>query len=215
MRHTFLFAAVLLSASVASAQDDDRDDRRGRNGRNNRNGYHEHDGFYLRAQLGGGYTRASVVGEDLAIKGGGAGLNLEIGGAPVRNLILYGKLFGVSSTNPDVEVGDLTIEGQDADVSQNYAGVGVGLTYYLMPANVYLSGALTATQLSVNDDGETIAETDLGTGLHLGVGKEWWVSKNWGLGLGFELALGRVPEKDESAKWNVVNGTLFLSATFN
>ncbi|WP_205525420.1 hypothetical protein [Pyxidicoccus trucidator] len=209
MRHTFIFATVLLTASVASARDDDR------GGRDGRDGYHEHDGFFLRLQLGGGYTRAGVLGEDLALKGGGGSINVEFGGAPVRNLILFGKLFGASSPNPDIEVGDLTIEGQDEDVSQNYGGLGVGIAYYLMPANVYLSGALTASRLTIDEDGETFAETDLGPGFHLGIGKEWWVSKNWGLGLGAELALGRVAEKDESAKWNVVSGNLFLTATFN
>ncbi|QSQ20341.1 outer membrane beta-barrel protein [Pyxidicoccus parkwayensis] len=205
MRHTpwIVSAAVLLCATAASARDRDND------------GSHEHDGFYLRLQLGGGYTRAEVVGDDLAIKGGGAGVNAEIGAALTRNFILYGKLFGTSAPNPDIEVGDLTIEGNNDDVSQNYGALGVGVTYYIMPANVYLSGAVSFAQLSVKDDGETVAETDLGGGLHLGIGKEWWVSDNWGLGIGAELALGRVPEKNDSAKWNVVNGMVFLSATFN
>ncbi len=211
MRHLFIIAAVLLTASAADARD-----RRGRDDRNERrDGVHEHDGFYLRLQLGGGYTRASVLGDDLAVKGGGATLNAEFGGAPVRNLIIFGKLYGTSSPNPDIEVGDITIEGRDEDVSQNYTGAGAGLTYYIMPANVYLTGALTFTQLRISDRGDTIAETDLGGGLHLGLGKEWWVSDNWGLGIGAELALGRVPEKDDSARWGVVNGSILLTATFN
>jgi hypothetical protein len=206
MRPTpWIVSAVLLTATAASARDDDRRD----------DGFHEHDGFYLRLQVGGGYNRASVVGEDLAVKGGAAGINAEVGAALTRNFILYGKLFGTSVPSPDIEVGDLTIEGRDEDVSQNYGALGVGFTYYLMPANVYLSGALSFAQLTINEDGEKIAETDVGGGLHLGIGKEWWVSKNWGLGLGAELALGRVPEKDDSVKWNVVNGMVFLSATFN
>ncbi|MFP2909277.1 outer membrane beta-barrel protein [Pyxidicoccus sp. 3LFB2] len=204
MRNTLIFTAVLLSASAASARD--RDDRDGR---------HEHDGFYARLQLGGGYTRASVVGDDLAIKGGAIGLNAEIGGALTRNFIISAKLYGTSAPNPDIEVGDLTIEGRDDDVSQNVGALGLGLTYYIMPANVYVSGALSFAQLSISDNGETIAETDLGGTLHLGLGKEWWVSDNWGLGFGAELALGRIPEKDSNDRWNTVNAMLFLSATFN
>ena len=208
MRHTWIIAAVLLTSSVASAQ--------GRRERGNHDdGRHEHDGFYLRFQLGGGYTQATVVGEDFAIKGTGYGFNAEFGGAPVRNLILFGKLYGTSAPNPDIEVGDITIEGQDDDVSQNIGAVGAGVADYIMPANVYVSGALTFAQLTVSEDGDTVAESDLGGALHLGVGKEWWVSDNWGLGLGAELALGRVPEKNDSSKWNVVNAMLLLSATFN
>ncbi|MFP2925599.1 outer membrane beta-barrel protein [Pyxidicoccus sp. 3LG] len=200
MRHTWLFAAVLLSATAAGAQDDGR---------------HAHDGFYLRLQAGGGYTRAEATSEDIAVKGGGAGINVELGVALARNFILYGKLFGANAPNPDIEFGDLTVEGQDDDVSQNFGALGLGITYYIMPANVYLSGALSFTQLSVSEDGETIAETDVGGGLHLGIGKEWWVSDNWGLGLGAELALGRIRDENGRDDWNVASVMLLLSATFN
>lgn len=208
MRHTWLIAAVLLTATVASAQS-----RRARG--DSRDGWHEHDGFYLRLQLGGGYTRASLIGEDLAIKGGAAGLNAEFGGAITRNLILFGKLYGTSAPNPDIELGDITIEGQTDGASQNIGALGGGITYYIMPANVYLSGALSFAQLSIDEDGETVAETDLGGALHLGLGKEWWVSANWGLGIGAELAVGRIPEKEGDERWNVVNAMVFFSATFN
>jgi hypothetical protein len=206
MRHTWIFAAVLLTASVASARE-----RRYRGD----DGRHEHDGFYLRLQLGGGYTQASLAGEDFAIKGGGVGINAEFGGAVARNFILYGKLYGTSAPNPDIEVGDITVEGQDDDVSQNIGALGGGITYYIMPANVYLTGGLSFAQLSISDDGDTVAETDLGGALHLGLGKEWWVSDDWGLGIGAELAVGRVPEKNDAERWNIVNAMLFFSATFN
>ena len=206
MRHTFIFVAMLLTASAASAGNDDRVGY---------HGYHEHDGIYLRLQVGGGYTRASLMNQDLATKGGAVSFNGEFGAAPLRNLILALKVFTATTTNPDLELNDVTLEGRNADLSQSYAGVGGGITYYFMPANVYLSGGVTVNQLSIQDDGDKIAETDLGTGLHLGIGKEWWVSTNWGLGFGLEFAVGRVPEKDDSGRWQVVNGSLFLSATFN
>jgi len=206
MRHTFIFVAMLLTASAASAGNDDRVGY---------HGYHEHDGFYLRLQVGGGYTRASLMNQDLATKGGAVSLNAEFGAAPLRNLILALKVFTATTTNPDLELNDVTLEGRNVDRSQTYAAVGGGLTYYFMPANVYLSGGVTVNQLSDYDDGKEIRETGLGTGLHLGLGKEWWVSSNWGLGFGLEFAAGRVPEKDKSPRWQVVNGSLFLSATFN
>ncbi len=203
MRHTWVFAAVLLTASAAVAQDDE-----------NRTGFHKHDGFYLRLQLGGGYNYADAANEDVAVKGGAFGLNLEIGYAILENFILYGKLYGTSVSNPDIEIGDVTVEGTDDDVSSNFSALGVGATYYIMPANIYVSGAISASQLSITEDGDTIAETDSGPALHLGVGKEWWVSRNWGLGLGAELALGRI-RSDNDDDWNVTSATLFLSGTFN
>ncbi len=208
MRHTWIIAAVLLTATVASARE-----RRGRNYRDD--GVHQHDGFYLRLQLGGGYTHAGVADEDFAVKGGAAAINAEFGGALFENFILYGKLYGTSAPNPDIEVGDITVEGRNDDASQNIGALGAGVAYYIMPANVYLSGALSFAQLSVDEDGDTVAETDIGGALHLGIGKEWWVSDNWGLGIGAEVAFARIPEQDDVVDWNVVNAMVFFTATFN
>ena len=207
MRHTWILAAVLLTASVASARE-----RRYRGGNDGR---HEHDGFYLRLQVGGGYSHANLAGEDFAVKGGAAAINAEFGGAVARNLILFGKLYGTSASNPDIEIGDITFEDRNSDASMNIGALGGGVTYYIMPANVYLSGALSFSQLTVREEGITRAETDLGGALHLGLGKEWWVSDDWGLGIGAEFAFARIPEQDDIEKWNVVNGMIFFSATFN
>ncbi|MDC0707175.1 hypothetical protein POL68_01715 [Stigmatella sp. ncwal1] len=201
IRDSWILAAVLLTASIASAEDD--------------GGRYTHDGFFLRLQLGGGYTHADATSTDLTLKGGAVGLNAEIGGALTRNLILYGKLFGTSVPGPDFEVGKLTVRGGADSVSLNFAAVGVGATYYLMPSNFYVSGALSFTQLSISDDEGTLAETDLGGGLHLGLGKEWWVSDNWGLGLGAELALGRIRSQETEDDWNAANFMIFFTATYN
>jgi hypothetical protein len=203
MRHTWVFAAVLLTASAAAARDDE-----------NRTGFHKHDGFYLRLQLGGGYNQASAVGEDLAIKGAAAALNIELGYAIVENFILYGRLGGTSVTSPDIELGDVTVEGTDDDVSSDFTGVGLGATYYFMPINVYVSGAITASELTITEDGEDLARTDSGPALHLGVGKEWWVSRNWGIGVGAEVVFGRI-RSEGNDDWDVTSGIVFLSGTFN
>lgn len=203
MRHTWVFAAVLLTASAAAAQDDE-----------NRTGFHKHDGFYLRLQLGGGYNQADAVGEDLAIKGGAIGFNLELGYAIVENFILHGRLGGTSVASPDIELGDVTVEGTDDDVSSVFSGLGVGATYYFMPVNVYVTGALTASALAIQEDGETLTDTDLGPALHLGVGKEWWVSRNWGIGVGAEVVFGRI-RSEGNDDWDVTSGIVFLSGTFN
>jgi hypothetical protein len=204
MRHTWVFAAVLLTASAAVARDDE-----------NRTGFHTHDGFYLRLQLGIGYNQAETVGgDDIAIKGAAGGFNFELGYAIVENFILFGRLGGTSVTSPDIELGGVTVEGTDDDVSSNFSGLGVGATYYFMPVNVYVTGAITASNLSITDDGDELADTDSGPALHLGVGKEWWVSRNWGIGVGGELVLGRIRSEGED-DWNVTSGIVFLSGTFN
>lgn len=203
MRYLWLFAAVLLPTTLAFA-----DETPGR---------HTHDGFYLRGQLGIGYTRAEAKEVDLAIKGASGSLNLELGYALINNFIIYGKLFGTSTTNPDIEVGDVTIEGDEGDdVASNYAGIGVGVTYYFMPVNLYISGAVVANQLSVTQDGEREGETDSGVGLNLGLGKEWWVSDNWAVGIGAEVALGRIrSNENDGDDWDVTSFSLLFTATFN
>ncbi|NTX06233.1 outer membrane beta-barrel protein [Myxococcus sp. CA051A] len=203
MRLFWLFAAVLLPTSAAFA-----DETPGR---------HTHDGFYLRGQLGIAYTHSEAQEIDLALKGAGATINLELGYALIENFIIYGKLFGTSTPNPDIQFGDTTIEGDDdGDVSSNYAALGVGATYYFMPVNLYISGAVVANQLSITQDGEREAETDSGVGLHFGLGKEWWVSNNWAVGIGGEVALGRIrSDNDDGDDWNVTHFSLLFTATFN
>ncbi|SEM14440.1 Outer membrane protein beta-barrel domain-containing protein [Stigmatella aurantiaca] len=200
MRNSWIFAAVLLTATLASAQNDE--------------GRHTHDGFFLRLQLGGGYNHADATSVDLKLKGGAAGLNAEIGGAVTRNFILYGKLSGSAAPGPDIEAGAGLIRGDD-DVSLNFSAIGLGASYYLMPSNFYVSGALSFTQLSISVDGETLGETDLGGALHLGLGKEWWVSDNWGLGLGAEVMFGRIRSDDTDDDWNTASVMIMFSATYN
>jgi hypothetical protein len=205
MRHTWVFAAMLLTASAAVAQDDE-----------NNTGFHKHDGFYLRLQLGAGYNHASAdsADGDVAIKGVSGGLNLELGYAILENFILYGKLHGTSVTNPDLELNGETFEGDEFDgLASNFSSLGVGATYYFMPVNVYVSAAIATSQLTISQDGDDFVGTDSGPALHLGVGKEWWVSRNWGIGVGGELALARLPDDEDD--WNIVNFTIFLSGTFN
>ena len=197
MRNLWLVPAVMLTASAALASGEP----------------HAHDGFFLRLQAGPAYLHTSNDDFDLTVKGWGGALNVEIGAALARNFILYGKLFGVAAPNPDLKLGDLTLEDAE-DVSLSQGALGVGATYYFMPINLYVSGAISATSLSLDTDDET-GETEVGPGLHLGVGKEWWVGDQWGVGVGAEVALARVSEQDLDSKWGVGSFLILFSATYN
>jgi hypothetical protein len=181
-------------------------------------GYQTHDGFYLRFVLGPGYTTMSS-GESsskLKVNGGGAGFSVAAGGAIAPNVVLFGEIVSNRAMNPDVSVGSGT--GTLRDASAGLIGVGGGAALYLMPANIYLSGALTLTKLTLDDkDGKTINETSYGPGLDLTVGKEWWVSANWGLGVAAQLALATMKDKGPSPAptWTAVGATIAFSATFN
>ena len=196
MTRPLLLASLLLASGAAQAS----------------GAAHTHDGFYLRLQTGFGGTSAS--NDDITLKGGSGALNVEIGGALARNFILYGKLFGTGTPNPDVKIGGITFE-TDNDLNGNFGALGIGVTYYFMPVNLYISGALSATSLSLTQDGDEIGDPGNGGGLHLGIGKEWWVSAQWGLGIGAELALTHVKGDNDTKDWNAGSFVLLFSATLN
>ncbi|WP_224369540.1 outer membrane beta-barrel protein [Hyalangium versicolor] len=194
MQKTWILAAVIFTASTATASPE------------------THDGIYLRLQTGLGYTSAS--NDAFTLKGGSGGLNVELGFALFRNFIIAGKLFGTTTPSPDLKIGGVTFENDDEDLRSNFGAAGVGLTYYIMPANVYLSGALTVTKLGLVRNDENLGETKTGQGLHFGIGKEWWLADEWGLGLGAELALARVPDESDTT-WKAVSALVLLSVTYN
>ncbi len=178
-------------------------------------GVNEHDGFYLRLALGGGYTSmsASYQGSDGTISGGAMALGVAIGGAVSRNLIIYGEFSLSTIGSPEMESGGESTTRDDLDVS--VAGFGPGMAYYVEPLNLYFSGTLLFERLSMkyDDDSDSEANSDMGVGGTLAVGKEWWVSDNWGLGLAGQVHMGSV--KDGDTRWTVTSFAIVGSATFN
>ena len=181
-------------------------------------GAERHDGFYLRIQLGPGYTRMTSsdggAGE-LTIKGSGAGFTLALGGAVAENLIVFGELGGDSASQPSFEVNGNTLG--NADGSAGVSGIGVGLAYYIMPTNLYLSGALLGARLSSRDRANNTSTSDLGVGVDLSLGKEWWVSDNWGLGIAAQFLAAHIKDGSDGTDvtWNALGFALAFSATFN
>jgi hypothetical protein len=171
-----------------------------------------HDGFYLRLHLGGSYLRVSDGNNTLS--GPGASLGVALGGVVAPNLIIYGTFYGVSVSDPTLDVsggGSGTLNG----LSLTMIGFGGGLAYYL-PNNVYISGTLATTQFSLSetDNNNNSADSKWGFGVQGLVGKEWWVSQDWGIGVAGEvLASSMKDETDES--WTGLSFGLLFSATYN
>ena len=98
----------------------------------------------------------------------------------------------------------------------NACAIGPGVTYYLMPANVYFSGSVGVGSLSGSD--ELNGNSDTGFALDTTIGKEWWVGDNWGLGLAGDFTYLSAKDKDlvgSTQNWSVTGFGLRLSATFN
>ncbi len=179
-------------------------------------GYHEHDGFYMRALVGPGYmyNRASYGGSSLSISGVGATFGVAFGGVVSKNLVIYGELAGTSVSDPTVSDG--TNSATASGVTATVAGFGPGVAYYL-DDNLYFSGTLLFNQLSLSDSNsnDTLGETDIGFGAQFTAGKEWWISTDWGLGVAGQFGISSIKEKDADYRWTSITAAVMFSATYN
>ena len=195
-------------------------------------GAHAHDGFYLRLQLGVGYTHlgASERGTDLSIAGTSYSFGVAAGGAVNSHLIIYGTLISGLDRRPTGSihgpslnsVGDGMIAGQVSvggfgDTSLQ--AVGAGVASYL-ESNVFFAGSLLGSRLHVDDiSGNTIAKSNWGLTFEALVGKEWWVSENWGLGATGQLLLGAMNDGvyggGSGPTWTLAKLSVLFSASFN
>jgi hypothetical protein len=99
-------------------------------------------------------------------------------------------------------------------------GIGPGIAYYLEPANLYFSGTLAFSQVSQSTDSSSSDDnstslTDMGLGMALTVGKEWWVSQNWGLGVAALFHVASMKVKYVDTRMSATALSFLFSATYN
>ena len=176
-----------------------------------------HSGVYVHLHLGGGFT--SISGSDgnggtLKLSGGGPSFAVAVGGGVAPNLALFGTLFFTSSTQPHVSSSGNDIGQASGDAL--VGGIGAGIAYYFMPANIYLSGAVAAMSFQADDaNGNSTYTSNAGFGFQGMVGKEFWVSDHWGLGAALEF-VGATSMKDKdnaNITWSAGAFNLLFSAT--
>jgi hypothetical protein len=183
-------------------------------------GVHRHDGFMLRLTLGPG---AGVVGfdangseNDTAYVGGGWASSLDIGFANGDNLTIFGRLREASLPSPAVYVNDDKVgDAESTVVTQGM--LGAGISYFIMPLNMYLGAAvgLAVVSSSYQRPGgrERTYNGKLGFGMDLEIGKEWWVADDWGLGVAARLNFANVPG-GESVPDDADFGAVFVAILF-
>jgi hypothetical protein len=169
-----------------------------------------HHGLYLHADLGLGYYASMGQGASITAPAGGVGLS--IGGTIAENLALFATLYDAVGSDPTLHAGGVTTRpGWD------YAGIGgfgVGLAYYFMPSNLYVTGSLGAGPMTIQK-GDTTYSSHVGLAGRVGAGKEWFVSESWGLGLVAFFNFGfHGDQSPGGAFWSTVSPTLAFSATF-
>lgn len=165
-----------------------------------RPGAYRHDGFFLRLNTGlGVFAYRTRLSEQDNVRFNtvkhttlGVGGGCSIGKALRENLLMH---FDFSfSIQPIEQTNYRAIEMDDRPKSTQASFLlGLGMTYYFMPYNLYLSGStgVLISSLDLRDHSYSLSEPYedssgalfLGIGLGLTLGKEWWISENWGLGL--------------------------------
>ena len=151
-------------------------------------GAERHDGFFLRFTVGFGFGGANLeaAGDETDFGAVAGFFSFDIGAAAVENLIVHARLAATSLVNPEVEVNGRD-RGSDDSLTIGTSLLGVGVTYYFMPINLYVGAtaglAWVNFTYSIDIDGDGDDDTyssDAGFGLNLDVGKEWWVGDDWG-----------------------------------
>jgi hypothetical protein len=148
-------------------------------------------GLFLSMSVGPSYmsinddiTGASV--DNMTFKGIGIAFDAQFGAVLKENLIAHGDIIFISSVSVDLTIDGeaaATIEGEN---SISMTMFGAGITHYIMPQNIFLSGTIGVGGFSISTADET-ANTQKGFGLFFKAGKEWYVTKNWDLGFNISV----------------------------
>lgn len=184
-------------------------------------GFHQHGGFYLSMSVGPlfGSITDDLDTYTMDMSGIGAQFDFKIGGAIKENLILHATLISNTLPGPTIKVtNDQSLKTSD-NMTVGEAMFGVGLTYYMMPSNIFLSGTGGLGNFSIidSDDSKNDVSTQHGFSMQLKIGKEWWISKNWGFGVGLTYGKtnltnkpsGSIVEKMDSNRFGILFNTTF------
>ena len=191
-------------------------------GQSGKDKYQQHTGFFLSMSIGPAFGTISndMNGDKLEFSGTGSQFDIKVGGAIRENLILHATMISTAMTGAKVkyvnQTGKLT---NDISVNENMM-IGAGLTYYVMPSNIFLSGSAGIGNYTLENtkDSKNNIKTDNGLSMQLKAGKEWWVGKRWGLGAAFtygKTVLTNGPYDGVEEKFNSNRFGVLFNVTFN
>ncbi len=139
--------------------------------------------------------RPTIADERTAVGGGFMG-SIVLGGALTDELTLHGRIALMQIFDPELET-----DGRDVSLPYEASLVtvllGPGLTYNIMPLNLYITGVigLHVTTFVYDEEDEDFDEdfrddAIAGVGLKLDDGKEWWVTTQTGIGVAARFSWG-------------------------
>jgi hypothetical protein len=140
------------------------------------------------------------------------GMGLAVGGALIENLALHADFQSTLLPHPTQRAMGVKSD-YPADIV--FESMGIGLTYYFMPINIYVSGSVGLGVLVFEHDNGQSKNTRSGLALNGLVGKEWWVGSDWGLGLAGQVLFMRVKDYVDDGHLSALAFNLLFSATYN
>ena len=169
-------------------------------------------GFFLRLStgVGGAKTERAEPAPGIEVSGPTGDLNIALGGTITRNLALHATFFGWRASDPTVNELDTGLN----DATLALGAVGLGITYYFMPINLYVSPSIGPAYL-VTDLTNDSEATGLGLGIDFTVGKEWWVSDRWALGVAGGFGAHVISDDDAPPNWQGASFAVRFTSTFN
>ena len=209
----FIITSSLVLAQESNSPDDSK-------------GFHKHDGFYL--SLNGGLAFGTITlnakngnYNKMEVSGAGYQYELKIGSviSEEANLILSLDIIENIIPSPIV-----TFDGvSPSSGTMLYAGdaiLGLGITKYFMPANIFIIVIVGEGMFSENISNK-IYNSQKGFGYQLKCGKEWWVLDYWGFGVaagvGYLSANGNADATNPSysSKYSTTTFFVVFNSTFN
>jgi hypothetical protein len=173
----------------------------------------------MRLCMGLGYlhTSDSYQGQTETVSGPGVGMDMAFGAAVARNLLVFGDLSITMASEPTWKYAGTS--DTLTNTTLTLLGMGPGIAYYLEPLNLYFSGSVQLSHVTLDNSSSSSDAsqevTDYGFGASFMAGKEWWVSSNWGLGAAALLHLASMKMKDFDTRMSATAFSILFSATFN
>ena len=168
---------------------------------------HQHNGLFIHADVGAGYlrTRGSTGGSPFAGKGAALGGAVAVGWTPDDAWALAVEIWGWKA---------LSASGLGSNTSVELQALGLNVTRYLVPIDVFATVVLSGTRLAITDSGDYVehASSDIGFGLKVVLGKEWRVDPSIGIGLAGQLFLSL--NRNGGQTLDTLGGGLVFSFTY-
>ena len=169
-------------------------------------GEHRHLGLFVHVDLGGAYLRTtgSKGGSTFAGQGGALGFALAVGWAPDDEWALALEIWSWKALSPS---------GLGPDTSVELQALGLNVTRYIVPVDLFATLVISGTRLAITDSADYLeyGSSDIGFGFKVLLGKEWRVSSWLGLGVAGELFLS--VNHDGGQTLRTIGGGLVVSCT--